>query len=497
MKVVRKALLNTVSSFLLQFFSIVSGLIIPRIILGVFGSETNGLVSSLSQFLNYVAILEGGLNGVIMANLYKPIVRKDTKKISAIIYTSKRFFKKISIALVLYSISLAVIFPFFTKSTFSFEFICTLTLVLSFKLFVQYCFSFSYQNLLKAGKYAYIINFTQIIVISLDIISAVIVSHFFPSIHLLKIVSAIIFLIQPFVCSYACKKLFMLEEKAREDKTLIKDRWSGLSINIAAFVHNNTDIVILSIVTNLETVSIYGVYNLVLAGIRGVIQAVNNGLAPSIGNLYASNDKKNLHRRFDEFEYINFLLTFFVFSLAILLITPFVMVYTSEITDADYYQPLFGIIIVLAEFSYMLREPYVRMAYMAGKFKEQNLHAYIEAFMNIVLSLSLVWKFGLVGIAIGTLLAMVYRTIFQILFLRKNILFRSFKKFLKRFCVFFIPHGIVVVLCFLLLPITEFSIGRWILYTMVYAVIFLVLDIVVSILFFRKELSGIIKYVRK
>ena len=183
--------------------------------------------------------------------------------------------------------------------------------------------------------------------------------------------------------------------------------------------------------------------------------------------------------------------------MALLLITPFVMIYTSNITDADYYQPVFGILILLAEFAYMLREPYVKMAYMAGKFKEQNKHAYIEAFLNIIISLSLVWKFGLVGIAIGTLSAMIYRTIFQVLFLRNNILFRSFKKFLKRFCAFFIPNVVVVILCFLLLPITEFSISRWILNAMIYAVIFIILDFIVSIVFFKKELIGIISYLRK
>ena len=60
---------------MLQFVTIISGFIIPRIILTNFGSEVNGLVSSLNQFLNYVYLFEGGLGGAVLANLYKPLYK--------------------------------------------------------------------------------------------------------------------------------------------------------------------------------------------------------------------------------------------------------------------------------------------------------------------------------------------------------------------------------------------------------------------------------------
>ena len=53
----------------------------PKIILSYFGSEVNGLVSSLNQFLAYITLVEGGITGVILANLYKPLVDKDEKKL--------------------------------------------------------------------------------------------------------------------------------------------------------------------------------------------------------------------------------------------------------------------------------------------------------------------------------------------------------------------------------------------------------------------------------
>ena len=38
-----------------------------------FGSEINGLVSSITQFLSFISLLEGGLGAVVLAELYLPI----------------------------------------------------------------------------------------------------------------------------------------------------------------------------------------------------------------------------------------------------------------------------------------------------------------------------------------------------------------------------------------------------------------------------------------
>ena len=62
---------NVIASLIYEIIAILYGFLIPRIILKTFGSEVNGLVSSLGQFLNYITLLEGGLTGVIMAALYK------------------------------------------------------------------------------------------------------------------------------------------------------------------------------------------------------------------------------------------------------------------------------------------------------------------------------------------------------------------------------------------------------------------------------------------
>ena len=169
-----------------------------------------------------------------------------------------------------------------------------------------------------------------------------------------------------------------------------------------------------------------------------------------------------------------------------MLIVPFVMVYTQGITDANYYQPLFGILLLVAEAIYCSRVPFVSVAYASGHFKETSKYAYIEAGMNIVISVAMVKQFGLVGVAIGTLLSMAYRMIMHVIYLRKNILHRPIKKFLKNLLIFLIPVFISVVVC----HFTYYEVNtyvQWILKAIITAVL-VSLTMGITLFFTRKEL---------
>ena len=124
-----------------------------------------------------------------------------------------------------------------------------------------------------------------------------------------------------------------------------------------------------------------------------------------------------------------------LFSATAVLIVPFIKIYTSGITDVDYEQPLFAILITLVALSYCLRLPYHSMVIAAGHFKETSTAAYGEAFINIVLSVLCVWRFGLVGVAAATLAATWFRFIYYVIYLSKNIIYRKVSLFIKRLVI--------------------------------------------------------------
>ena len=489
-------LINIISSLTLQVVTVISGFIIPKIILTNFGSSVNGLVSSLNQFLSYITLIEGGITGVVLANLYKPLVDHDNKKISAVLVTAKKFFNKIGYLFIAYSIGVAVVYPILSKEGFSWSFVASLTVVLSLNLLIQYLFSLSFRVLLQADKKLYVISFTQIVITVCNIACAFFSVKIYPSIHLLKLLTGLLYIIQPLVYGYFVKKHYSINWGTEPDDNLLKERWNGFAINCAAFIHNSTDITILTIFTNLATVSIYGVYTLVTNGLNGLFAAVFRAIAPTVGQAYAKGDEHELNKKLDLFEFITFISVYFCFTLSGLLITPFVQLYTNGITDVDYIQPIFGVLIVMAEGLYLIKEPHLDLSYSANKFKELSVPAFVEAGINILVSIILVHKLGLIGVAIGTIAGMTYRMAYQIYFTTKIVKNRKQWIFYKKLLAFSFVTLIGVAICHFV-PLTEITVWNWVLHAFIYALIFGVLYMILSLLLFKKDVRYLKEYILK
>ena len=73
----KKAIKNIVSSLALQIITLICGFAIPKLIMQNYGSEVNGLIASITQFLTYITLADAGLGQVLKAILYKPIAKKE------------------------------------------------------------------------------------------------------------------------------------------------------------------------------------------------------------------------------------------------------------------------------------------------------------------------------------------------------------------------------------------------------------------------------------
>ena len=356
-------LINIISNIILQIANIFSWFIIPKIILTYFGSDVNGLVSSITQFLSYITLIEGGVTGVVMASLYKPLVNNDNKKISAIIKTSQKFYKKVGIIFSIYCLILATVYPLLFNTGFNYLYVFSLVIVLSINLLIQYMYSLAFRNLLNADKKGYVVSFTQTLILVLGILLSYISVAIYPSIHILKLITGLLFVLQPIIYNKYVKNHYNIMHDAKDDKNLLKNRWNGFAINIAAFIHNCTDIAILTIFTNLATVSIYSVYSIVTNGLRSIFNAVSNAIVPNIGQAYASENTEEINSKMDLYEFVTFNLVFYMFTIAALLITPFVMIYTHGINDANYNQLIFGELLEVSEAINLIKYHNLNLSY--------------------------------------------------------------------------------------------------------------------------------------
>ena len=100
------------------------------------------------------------------------------------------------------------------------------------------------------------------------------------------------------------------------------------------------------------TVSVYSIYNMVIAQLQSIMSSFSSGMEAVFGSMYANKERENLQRTFGYYETLLSLLSVAVFSIAAVLIVPFVRIYTSGVTDADYINPLFSLVLVVASLHY-------------------------------------------------------------------------------------------------------------------------------------------------
>ena len=487
----RKAIANITSSFILQLVITFRGFIIPRYIITVFGSGVNGLVSSITQFLGYIALIEAGIGGVTRAALYSPLAKNDTAKISGIIKATELFFKKIAFIFAGYVLLLTIFYPIIVKNNFNWFYTSSLIIILGISTFAQYYFGITYQILLQADQKQYITINVQILTTVVNTILTLLLIYCGMSIHIIKLGSSLVYIFRPIFLNYYVKNKYHINSDCDPDNSALKQRWDALGHHIAYFLHNNTDIVVLTLFTNIMEVSVYAVYNMIVQALTNIIKVFSTGSEAAFGNMIAKNEKKSLVRNLKAFDLILSIIIITFFTVSGILIIPFIKIYTYGVKDVNYIRPSFSVFIILAQAIYCLRLPYQHITLAAGKYKETRNGAFAEAAINIILSLILVNFMGLTGVAIGTCLAMAYRIIQYAVFSCKNVLNIPISYFLKRSLVNISNVFIILFIASLIPQVENNTYFNWAINGIVLTLLAFSINIITNLIFYRSEFKHI------
>lgn len=496
-----KLQINIVSSVAVQVVSIVCAFILPRLILVSFGSNYNGIINSVNQFLSCVTLLRAGIGGVTRAALYKPLAEKNNKKVSAIIRATEIFMRKIALIFVLFLLIFAAVYPLFVKEQFDWFFTASLVVVLGISTVSQYFFGITYQMLLQADQKLYVYNFVQIIGTIANTIAVVILINAGCEIRIVKLASAVVFGITPIALFYYVKRNYKLDRNIAPDNSTIKQRWDAFAHQVAAFVNTNTDLMVLTVFSNLYQVSVYSVYNLVISGVKQLVTTCSSAIEAMLGDTIAKESTVQLNAKVNAYEWVLNVISCIALICSAMLIVPFVMIYTQGVSDTNYEQPIFAYLLCFATFMSCIRLPYQNLVEASGHFKETRNGAIGEAIINIVVSVMFVKKWGCVGVAIGTIVAMTVRTIQYAEYASKFILFRSSKIYLKRFIVSFISIAVTMTMFYVfnlgdvLVKATTYT--EWILHAIVVFLVVSIVVVLINAIFYNTETRKGIKILLK
>ena len=461
----KKLKINSFVAICYQILLIACGLLLPRCYLRFYGSETNGLLSSIAQFLSFINICDLGISAVVASAYYEPLAENNTVQISRIFNYSKHFFRKICYILLGYLLILLFLFPSLLSDQFSPFFTACLILSMCVSYFAQYFIGNTYQVLLNADQKSYIQLGINGITLFLSTLLSVILMVTGCSIQIVKLVSAIIYLFRPIGMMLYVKSHYTIDYHLHASPDVIPHKNSGIIQHLAYMIYENTDIAVLTIASSLSNVSIYSVYALILGSIRNIITSSITGFQALFGNIIAKNESDLLQSSFSFYNWlINSLCSFF-FTITGILILPFVKIYTANINDAQYSVPLFAFILTLAYGIACVRNGLFNLIRAAGHYRQTQSASLIEAFLNLGLSVFLVIRFGLVGVALGTLLSAIYFTIFETVYLSRHIVKWPIKNFLKQYGIN-LSSILAMLSLSLWVPVSSHNIFLWIISAM-------------------------------
>ena len=290
---------------------------------------------------------------------------------------------------------------------------------------------------------------------------------------------------------------YAIDTSVEKDKSVLSQSNAALAKSIAFYVHSSTDNLVITACLNVMWVSVYSVHRYVVSSISNLVAAILGNTEALFGQMIARGEQDAIKHDVPMYDLMSKMLSTVFFFTSIILITPFVSLYTGGISDIDYYQPLFATLLCLAEYVYCTSLTYNNMIMAAGHIKQTQWISVTEAIINIVLSLVLVKWIGIIGVALGTLIAFAFNTVANIIYMKKYIFDMSLGWIIKVYLVN-LASGILAT-C-LLSRIVNNQIRGFVTFFVWAAIVFVcvcLIDIVINFLFFKKETKSVLSKISK
>ena len=422
----KNGILSAVFGILQQLLTLTFGLIVPRLFIRTFGSEMNGMLGTLGSLYSYLALVEAGVGTASIQALWGPLGRNDKRGVNEIMVALSQWYNKAGMIYFSGVVLISVVYPLTIKTSIPFWTIFSVSMLSGMGGVINYWVQGKYIVLMRAEGKKYIMSLvTMANYVASNIIKIVMLLNGFDvvAIHVgyfcLSLCQMLFYLI------YIRKNYSWIDLHLPPNKQAMKQSGAVFVQEIARMVCQNTDVVVLTYVAqDLKAVSVYNIYLMVFSTVQKLFTTFFGSFHYLLGQKY-NNDKEGYMPMHRIYEATSMAGSFALYTIAFLMITPFMKVYTAGITDAQYVDPYLPFLFVLMHIMESSREASSRVINFAGHFKQMQWRAVLEAAINLTASIILVIKFGIYGVVLGTIVAFLWRTNDIILYANKHLLHRS------------------------------------------------------------------------
>ncbi|HOI46548.1 MAG TPA: hypothetical protein PLR26_02325 [Bacilli bacterium] len=497
MKNYKNSILFTITSIISSLISAIFGLILIRLIILHTGSNYNGLNITISQFVNSFILLEGGITVIFSYYLFKPIVEKNHHEINKLLSYAKKKYFKIGLVVLFISIPSSIIYSFFIKTDITFYEIILLFAISIAGIWLNISLTIKYRLILEANNNEYIIQLITITVLIVVNIASIYILVSFKSYILVRLMFFLGQLLNYLLLRFVVSKMFRyikfdnISETANisGSKDMYLERVIG-SLYDSSFVFYS------SIFIGTIFLSIFAIYNTIIGTIKNLLTSVVNGPRIYFGRLIAQNDMSKFRKQFMSFQLVLNVIALTLGSSLIIMLTPFVSLYTKGITDANYYSTIIPYILSITMVLHIMCTPLGNIIILSGHFKASR-QIQITTFLILITTLLLTIIFKKYDLSLYSLLiSELFLFGARLVFSSKKVLNINYKNILSQYLPNIIVSFVLILLFTRYLPIID-TYYIWFFWGVCTVSIFLLINILVVYIFNKKNIVEIIQVVRK
>ncbi|MGL5752636.1 MAG: lipopolysaccharide biosynthesis protein [Paraclostridium sp.] len=402
---IKNSIKNIYIGLFSQIIIILLGFISRRVFLDSLGQEYLGINGLISNVLSVIILIESGIGASIVYNLYKPLAEKKEHEILALVQLYKKTYGILS--LIMLGLSL-IIYPFLGMIVNESDSIAHLGLVYAIfvvKNMISY-FNAHKWALIKADQKGYKLEKTNLIFQVITTISKMIILIITKNYVLFLLVEMILYVCQNIYNTYMVNRVYPYI-KTKQKYVVSKDIKIDLKRKVKAmFLHNiggylvfGTDNILIATFVNVGTVGLYSNYTMIVGQLSALLSPILGGVGASIGNLIATEDGNKNYSIFR----VMYLVNFWIYSWAAIFLYNLLEPFIDWWLGNGYLLDKTTFIVILINFYITgLRRSTETFKDKAGLFEQDKYASLLEGAINLIVSIFLARKFGLVGIFMGT-----------------------------------------------------------------------------------------------
>ncbi len=437
---------NIIAGVIGKLLTIILALVLPKLIIENYGSEVNGVISSLTSLAVYLNLLESGIGFASIQALYSLVPYKKNDEINGVLSATDNFFRRNGYIYLTSIIILAVVYPIAVKSSLPYIKFFLIVIVLLAPNLLFYFIQGKYSVVLTSHNKNYVETIIVTITGILTNVSRIILILKGYDVVVMLIATALLNFLSAMLLVYYVKKHYtFVNFKVEPNYQAIAKKNDVLAFRLLNMCMKNVDIILLTFFTNLKVVSVYSFYRMVVSQVKFIPYSLSHSIATSMGQLYYENLEK-FKKVYDCYETyflaINFSLLISVYNVII----PFIKLYTAKVTDINYVDPLLAFFIILNPLYEGLRTPGQNLFFWVGHYDKLKKHAIIEGVANIILSVILVFVLKIYGVLLATAISLTYFNVVSSLYVYKNLLNENVIRLVRKSIIFILTSFAVVFL---------------------------------------------------